>query len=259
MDDQRISPEPPSREPPGKRLTISRPPAGEGISWLKESWLLFRRSAIAWMGMSALAFLVIALAGTYLHRGLVEILSPFLVAGFMAAAHAAKTGQPVTFLALGAGFQRRAPALLGIGVLYYGGTLLVDFIVRQSGGVGVEAIVELAQQDPASLDPEATQALLNQALPGMLATLAMLLPMLLATWFAPALVLFDGFPTVRSLWWSLWTCLVNWRPMALYGLAVMPLAFLSVLLPFGLGFLVFMPLFMIATYLAYRAMFVEVA
>jgi hypothetical protein len=241
-----------------RRLNVARPLALEGMAWLKEAWRLFRLAAIPWMGMTALVFLTLWLVIGYTHRAVAEILSPFIVAGFMSAGRAALQGEPVTFLHLGAGFRRGAVALAGVGGLYLAGTLLVDFVARQVSGSGIEQLMELARQDPASIDPEQARALLDQVLPGALTAMLLLTPLLMATWFAPALILFDGFGALNSLWWSLWACVVNWRPLALLVAVYAPLGVLAIMIPFGLGLLVSLPLFMLATYLAYRAIFVPV-
>jgi uncharacterized membrane protein len=241
-----------------RRLTVARPGAAEGAVWLRESWRLFKLAPIAWMGMTALVFLVMLLLGNYLHAGLVEILSPFMVAGFMAGSQAAQRGEPVTFLALGEGFKRSAAALLGIGVIYFAGTLALDYLARQISGTGIEQLALMARQDPASIDPEQARVALEQSLPGLLTVMLLMTPLLMATWFAPALALFNGFNALNSLWWSLWATAVNWRPMAMYVAVFMPLGLIAVLIPFGLGLLVFLPMFLIATFLAYRAMFVTV-
>lgn len=241
-----------------RRLTVARPGSLEGMVWLKEAWRLFKQAPVPWMGMAALVFLLLWLVMMYTHRALAEILSPFIVAGFMSAGRAAVEGEPVTFLHLGTGFRRAAVVLGGVGGIYLAGTLLVDLLARQISGSGIEQLMQLAQQDPASMDPEQVRQVLDQALPGLLTALVLLTPLLMATWFAPALVLFNGFGALNSLWWSLWACVVNWRPLMLFVLVYAPIGLLALLIPFGLGLLVSLPLFMLATYLAYRAMFVPV-
>jgi uncharacterized membrane protein len=78
----------------------------------------------------------------------------------------------------------------------------------------------------------------------------------MATWFAPALVTFQEFSPGNALWWSLWTCFVNWRPVLLYSLFMGAVAALAMLIPFGLGLLVFMPWAMTSTYIAFTRQFV---
>lgn len=242
------------------QLTIARVPAGDGMAWLKQAWGVFKVAAIPWSGMTAAAFLAIMLAAQipWVGKYLVELLSPLLVAGYMSASRAAEEGRPVTFLHLGAGFREASRLqLLVVGGLYLLGVLLIDQIMRLLGGQGFQELVTLAQQ-PRDLSPEEAQAMLGAALPALLLGMLLFTPLLMATWFAPALILFEGYKPGNAMWWSLWACGVNWRPLLFYtsllGLAALP----ALLIPFGLGLLVFMPWAMISTYAAYRGMFVPV-
>jgi hypothetical protein len=238
-------------------LRVDRPAAGEGTAWMKAGWALFKAWPIPWMGMSALAFLALMAIGSVPGAGgfMVELLSPFLVAGYMSAGQAARAGQPVTFLHLGAGFQPRPRLSLAmIGAVYLIGILLVDQVMRGMGGEGFQQLARLAQ-GPQQMSPEEARAVLDQALPALLTGLLLLTPLVMATWFAPALVLFNGFSPLNALWWSLWACAVNWRPLLLYSLLLGMVGVLAVLIPFGLGLLVFMPWVMASTYVAYDAMF----
>lgn len=226
------------------------------MNWVREGWRVFRQSAIVWAGMTAAVFLAILFIAQipWLGKYLVEVLSPFLVAGYMAACRVAEKDEPVTFLHLAAGFQSARVPLLVVGVIYLLGALLVDQVMRLVGGQGLQELAQLAQQ-PADLTPEQANAMLGTALPGLLAGMLLFTPLLMATWFAPALVLFDGYQPVNAMWWSLWTCAVNWRPILLYSLVLGGVGLLALLLPFGLGLLVFMPWAMISTYAAYRGLF----
>lgn len=243
-----------------KQITVARPNAGQGIAWMKTGWNWFRLAPIPWMGMTAMAFLALAGIGLVPRVGgfVVELLSPFMVAAFMSASRAAEQEQPVTFLHLGAGFRSEARnRLLIMGALYLAGILLVDTLVRQMGGDSFQQMAQIAQ-DPKHADPAQAQALLSQALPAMLTGLVLMTPLIMATWFAPALILFDGFSTANAMWWSLWASVVNWRPVLIYSLWLGLVGVVAMLIPFGLGLLVLLPWVMTSTYAAYRAMFVTV-
>jgi uncharacterized membrane protein len=67
----------------------------------------------------------------------------------------------------------------------------------------------------------------------MLFGAACALPTLLATWFAPALVVFHDAGARTALLTSLRASLANWRPIAVYGLAVF--AFGGIVPVFALG------------------------
>ncbi|MDD3529294.1 MAG: BPSS1780 family membrane protein [Gallionellaceae bacterium] len=238
-------------------LRVARPAAGAGLAWLKAGWGWFSPAAIAWMGMTAMVFLLLLGAALIPHLGgrLVELLSPFLVAGYMAAARAAERGEPITFLHLGSGFT--GPQRIGlaiIGGIYLAGLLLIDLVIRQMGGEGMQQLAVLAANQ-AEVDPQQMQTIVSQALPAILVGLLLLVPLVMATWFAPALVLFDGFSAANAMWWSLWACTVNWRPLLLYSLLVGVIGVAAMLIPLGLGLLAFLPVALCSTYAAYRAIF----
>ncbi len=227
------------------------------MEWMREGWRLFKLWPMAWMGMTALAFLVILgvtllpFVGGYL----VELLSPVLVAGYMLASRAAERGEQVNFLFLGQGFKEHLPALLVVGGIYLLAGLLVGQIVTAMGGASLQEMMRMAQ-DPAGIQPEQARAMLNQSLPVLFLGLALCTPLLMATWFAPALVVFRGFSPGNALWWSLWTCFANWRPVVVYSLVMGAFGLLAILIPMGLGLLVMLPVALISTYAAFGQLFV---
>lgn len=239
------------------RLGLSRPPAMAATEWIRTGFRLFTPAVIPWMGMSAAFFLaaygvsLIPMAGPLL----LELASPFLVAAYMAAARAVERGEPTGLVHVAAGWQRGRQALLAIGVVYMVAHVLVGQAMVLVGGDAIERLMQLAAR-PQEMDPAEAQAVLDQALPALLTGAVLFTPLLMATWFAPALALFDAFPAGKALYWSLWACLVNWRPMLLYGLILSLLAMLALIIPLGLGLLLFLPLAMTSTYAAYRTQFV---
>lgn len=239
------------------RLGLSRPPAMAATAWLRTGFRLFTPAVIPWMGMSAAFFLaaygvsLIPMAGPLL----LELASPFLVAAYMAAARAVERGEPTGLIHVAVGWQRGRQALLTIGVVYMVAHVLVGQAMVLVGGDAIERLLELAARAQA-LGPNEARAVLDEALPALLIGAVLFTPLLMATWFAPALALFDGFPAGKALYWSLWACLVNWRPMLLYGLMLSLMAMLALAIPLGLGLLIFLPLAMTSTYAAYRTQFV---
>lgn len=240
-------------------ITISRHNASAGLLWIKEGWRLFKQAPVPWMGMTALVFMVVIGINMIPVIGhfLIELLSPFLVAGYFSASRAAMAGEPVTLIHLGAGAQRGRDTLFRIGAAYLAGSLLVFALVDLTTGSDLRELLRQAQ-DPAALSPAEMNQLVAAALPAMLLGSALLAPLLMATWFAPGLAMFDGFPARRALWWSLWACWVNWRPLLYYSLVLGALGALALIIPFGLGMLVFLPLTLISTYVGYQMIFVVV-
>lgn len=238
-------------------LGLFRPPALAAMEWMRGGFRLFTPAVIPWMGMSAAFFLaaygvsLIPMAGPLL----LELASPFLVAAYMAAARAVERSEPTGLIHVAAGWQHGRQALLVIGGVYMVAHVVVGQAMLLVGGEAIERLMQLATR-PQEMDPAEAQTVLDQALPALLTGSALFTPVLMATWFAPALALFDGFPAGKALYWSLWACLVNWRPMLLYGLMLSLLALFALIIPLGLGLLLFLPLAMTSTYAAYRMQFV---
>jgi hypothetical protein len=242
------------------RLTVARPAASQGVAWIKTGWSWFKQAPVPWMGMAAMALLALTAIAMLPRVGgiIVEILSPFMIAGFMSAGRAAERGEPVTFLHLAAGFQSQARTQLAIiGVAYLAGILLIDTVMRQIGGEGFQQMAQLAQ-NPQQATPEQVQAIMAQVLPAMLVGLLLMIPLVMATWFSPVLALFDGYSAGNALWWSIWASAVNWRPALVYSLWFSLIGLVTILIPFGLGLLLFLPLTMTSSYAAYRDIFVPI-
>ena len=239
-------------------LVITHPPGSAGLAWLVRGWRLFVGAVIPWMGMAAVSLLAVTFIGAIPYAGsaVVEGLSPFLVAGFMLASRAALAKEPFSFYLFAAGFRDAPRPLAVVGATYLVASLLSELAMRALGGEGFKLMFELAQTRPDQIDPAQAELILHQALPAMAVGLLILTPAMLATWFAPALVLFDGFSPLKAMYWSLWACAVNWRPMLIYGLWLSLAAVVAILIPFGLGLLVFVPVALISSYLAYTELFV---
>jgi uncharacterized membrane protein len=241
------------------RLRIARPPAIAGTAWILAGWKIFRGAPVVWAGMTAMAFMaalglaLIPFVGGFL----VYLLSPFLVAGYLAASRASENGETVTFLYLGAGSARGHNALFGIGFTYLAASMLVFQIVLWVTGADIQAILAQAQH-PQELTPEQARAITETALPALGLGALLLAPLLMATWFSPGLAHFEEFPAGKALWWSLWACWVNWRPILYYSLLLGLAGMFALFIPLGLGLLVFIPVTLASTYAAYRDIFVPV-
>lgn len=238
-------------------LTVARLPAAAALVWIKEGWRLFKLAPVAWTGMTALVFLALmALALLPVLGGvLVHALSPFIVAGFLAAGRGGSRGEPVTFLYLGAGWRESRFALLVIGAVYMLASLLIFRLVGFLTGGDLEDMLRQTQ-NPAAMTPEEAERLLATAMPALGLGTLLFAPLLMATWFAPGLALFERFPAGRAMWWSLWACGVNWRAILYVSLLLGLAGVVAVLIPFGLGLLVFVPWTLTVTYAAYQAIFV---
>lgn len=237
-------------------LTVTHPPAAAGMAWIKEGWRLFMLAPIPWTGMTALVFLVLMGVGMVPIVGTlaVHVLSPFIVAGYLAASRGGNDGETISFTYLAAGWNEGRQSLLAIGVFYMLATMLIFFLVKFFTDGDMNALLRQSQ-NPGQMTPEQAEQILATALPAMGLGTLLFAPLLMATWFAPGLALFEKFPPSRALWWSLWACWSNWRPLLAYSMVLGLAGLVALMIPYGLGLLVFLPWTLTSTYAAYRDIF----
>jgi uncharacterized membrane protein len=88
----------------------------------------------------------------------------------------------------------------------------------------------------------------------LLLALALAVPVYMAIWFAPALIMFHDVKPLDAMKLSFFACLKNIVPFLLYGIILMVLCVVASI-PFGLGFLVLGPVIVGSIYAGYRDIF----
>src|SRR6185436_6154227 len=99
--------------------------------------------------------------------------------------------------------------------------------------------------------PEHALALGVKFLLAVLLILALMLPLFMAIWFAPPLVVFQGLGAIEAMKASFTGCLRNVMPFLLYGVVLLIFGVLASI-PMGLGWLVLLPVTAASIYTAYR-------
>ncbi|MBU4500716.1 MAG: hypothetical protein KKG40_10965, partial [Gammaproteobacteria bacterium] len=80
-------------------------------------------------------------------------------------------------------------------------------------------------------------------------------PLIMATWYAPALILFGGARLGTALGVSLKAVAKNWAAMTVNGLVLGLMLVFAALVPMLLGLLVAMPILFGSLYASYQAIF----
>jgi len=219
--------------------------AGRGWGWIAEGWGLFKEQPWMWILIwVALLLLLIVLNFIPLLGPIANaILWPVFSAGLVLGCRALAQGERLEFGHLFAGFRERLGTLAGVGGLTFVTSFAIGAAVFLSMGVGLAALFGGAS----SATPEAGLGFLL----AMLVMLALMLPLFMAVWFAPALVVFHERGAVEAMKESFTGCLRNVVPFLVYGLVGLVLATLASI-PFGLGWLVLGPVFVASIYTAYR-------
>jgi uncharacterized membrane protein len=226
-------------------------PAGNGWTWIAEGWELFKRQPGLWIGMTLLIFIMFFALGLLpFVGGLVStLLWPIFLAGLAIGCRTLDQGGEMELGHLFAGFRDNVGTLIGIGALVLAATFAVILLVFAVMGVGLFGMM-------GGGDPEAAMQMGVTILLAGLISLALLLPVMMAAWFAPLLVAFHGFGAWEAIRMSFRACLRNILPFLIYGLALLVLGLLA-LIPLGLGLLIVWPVAMASVYASYKDIYLK--
>ncbi|MDB5940631.1 MAG: putative rane protein [Ramlibacter sp.] len=194
-------------------------PARTGLTWVKLGIATFFRQPLALAGLFFLYMAAIILVARIPFVGLFigGMLVPAATLGLMAAAAEASKGKfpmPTVLVSAFRAGRERARAMLVLGVIYTGGSLLAT---------GLATLLSGGSTPSEGTEPDLTTLL----------ALALHAPLFLMFWHAPALVHWHGVSPVKSLFFSLVACLRNFGAMLVYGMAWMAV-FLGAGTVFGL-------------------------
>ena len=225
-------------------------PAAHGWTWIAQAWTLFMRNPLVWV-LIGVVFTVIYIGLHFLPvvgAMAALVLTPVFVGGMMVGCRALEHGEPLTFDHLFAGFRDRPGSLLAVGAVYLGAAIVIALIV------GVATGGKLFEVLSGELDPAAIAAAAGTVMLALLIMLALLVPVFMALWFAPCLVLFQGRGALAAMGGSFVACLANTVPFLLYGLVLFLLS-IPASMPAFLGWVVLGPVTAASVYTAYRDIF----
>ncbi len=224
--------------------------AGDGWVWIRGGYDLFRKNPVIWIAL----FLIYLLIGMSLSLVpavgpiVLNLLAPVFMAGFMLGCQALESGEELEINHLFAGFRHNTSQLITVGGIYLAGIIIiVGLVFVTTGG----AMLNMAGHVPAG-EPPAGPGMLLAAL----VALALLIPLIMAYWFAPILVTFHDFNALEAMKLSFYACLRNLWPFTIYGLLSMVMMVLAAI-PFGLGLLIMIPTMTASLYVSYRDIFSE--
>lgn len=236
-----------------------RVPAIQGWRWIMAGFQLYARNPLIWIVFFMIYMVFeLALAFTIPVVGAIAsaLLDPILIAGFMAGCRALELDEELEISHLLAGFRANAGQLAAVGGFYLSGKILLIVIAMGIAGIVIGPMPEVDFSSLESMDPVQLQLVARHFMTMGVLLMSLLMPLLMAFWFAPALILFDHLTAKQAMKLSFTACLRNIWPFTLYGVAGSVL-FLLGALPFGLGLLAVIPVFFgTAIYTAYRDIFV---
>ena len=203
-------------------------PTGHGWDWWRKGFAIFLANPWIWMlvvlvlaGLFLVAGVIVGLLAFGMMRGgspaaffavaglfglAVSIVYPVLEGGLMLGARSVDEGESLSVGHLFAGFGHSGGRLAMIGLFLLVGNLIIQVVVTLLFGAAFSA---------GAANPT---AMAQQGVLMVLIYLALTLPLAMAFWFSPALVIFHEMSAFDALRSSFLGCLKNVVPFLIYGL-----------------------------------------
>lgn len=197
--------------------------ANHGALWLKQGYKLVRSSIGSWLGISTLLFISLLLPGI---NTIAALLMPIGIGGLMIGCHQKSGNGLLKFKHLFAGIKSDGKELLVLSLIYALASISIVIATRYLlllGGIDVAAAF------PDNVDQLTNEQLLewmrSKELSSLypifinsLISLFLMIPLFMAYWFAPALIVLKKMTAIDSMKLSFIACRSNLRTFLIYGL-----------------------------------------
>jgi uncharacterized membrane protein len=226
--------------------------AAQGAEWFSCGWNLFKQDFGTWFIMFLL-FIVIAIVLSlipFIGTLVLSVISPALMAGFMFSASQMDQGNEIEIAHLFQGFKdkSRINNLLTLGALYLVAQILLMIIIFAL--LGSNAMVSAGEAG--EFDPQTMMT--GSMMISMLLISLVALIIAMAFLYATPLVMLDNMKPVESVKASFSACLQNILPLLVFGIIYLLLAIIAAI-PIFLGFLILLPVSILALYCSYKSIF----
>ncbi len=226
--------------------------AGRGWEWIAEGFALFKKQPGIWILVLIVVVACLVLINLVPVIGALAnlLLMQVFMGGVMLGCRALDNGENFSVGCVFAGFKQNTGDLVVLGLLALVGWIVAFIPAMLIMGVG--AFMSMMGGGGSMTNIGALGLTFMLAL---LVSLALTVPLYMAMWFAPSLVVFNNLKPVDAMKASFMACLKNMVPFLLYGIILLALCVVAAI-PFGLGFLVLGPVAIASIYAGYRDIFV---
>src|SRR5574343_2000506 len=223
---------------------------GACFDWLRQGWAMFLVNPGIWIGTTVLLLVILMAISIVPLFGQIaaHLLVPLFGAGMFRVCRRISDNEEPAIADLFAGFRHRAGELVMIGVFFAVGMFGIAFLAFMlvSGGLIGGGITGKVGGFGIALG--------GVMLAGLL-VIVLSVPVIMATWFAPALVYFHDMKPLDGMKASFAAGAKNWLALCIFGTFLVVALFFAMLLV-GMGLLLLLPVFSGAVYASYRDIFV---
>tara|TARA_Y100001936_G_scaffold94253_2_gene92772 strand:+ start:2200 stop:2946 length:747 start_codon:yes stop_codon:yes gene_type:complete len=239
----------------------------QGLQWILNGLYQFRQSPLVWIIICSALYIIIATLSYMLELyGLLIfiILFPVLQAGLWTGCRALEQGEKLQFFHLFSGFKISPVPLLTLGAISLVGQLLIFVIISTiAGDVAMDYAIEGTRVDKETEVIKAADNMLSALLVGIV----LHIPLIMAIWFTPLLIVFNKMTPYEAMKLSFIACLSNFICLQVFITSLLLLGVITLIpyilfdfaaLSFGLVNFVLMPIIYASVYASYKAIFYDV-
>jgi hypothetical protein len=235
-------------------MQVTQVDAKHGWLWIVHGFALFRRVPLGWIILCTTLLLIAAtlslipMAGQFVFT----LLSPVFLAGLMIGCRSLEQGGGLEFSHLFAGFRSNTASLITIGGIYLVGQVLILGVFMLVGGDVLMGLLLEGKR----VDENELKSVSGDMLTASLVALTLSIPLMMAAWFAPLLVIFKDMPPLEAMRLSFVACLKNIIAFQLYAVILVVLTVIATM-PYGLGLFILVPTLFTSIYVSFRDIFVD--
>ncbi|MBP3946592.1 BPSS1780 family membrane protein [Psychrobacter sp. K31L] len=224
--------------------------AAAGMSWIVKAFGLFKDQPLLWFGMSVTFLIIVGIASSIPLLNILIIPTLFMfLGGFIKGAAAQSQGAELRFDHLFSAFKSHWQPLLILGLLYLVGIIICMIPLFIAMGSMMFSMMTGGMGSSYGMMNDIS---LGSIFLGYLLSMLLIIPLYMALWFAPALVILHNLKPITAMKKSFEAGKVNVVPILVYGLISVLLLPILTMLTLGLGVLLILPIMLLTYYTSYR-------
>lgn len=224
--------------------------AAAGMSWIVKAFGLFKDQPLLWFGMSVTFLVIVGIASSIPLLNILIIPTLFMfLGGFIKGAAAQSQGAELRFDHLFSAFKSHWQPLLILGLLYLVGIIICMIPLFIAMGSMMFSMMTGGMGSSYGMMNDIS---LGSIFLGYLLSMLLIIPLYMALWFAPALVVLHNLEPIAAMKKSFEAGKVNVVPILVYGLISVLLLPILTMLTLGLGVFLILPIMLLTYYTSYR-------